>query len=268
MLSIAKRNNVHLLGKGHKTMILAHGFGCDQNMWRFLIPMFADHYRIILFDLVGSGLSDITAYDPDKYKTLEGYADDLIEIIQEFSASPVIFIGHSVSAIIGLIATIKAPEHFSANIMVGPSPSYINDGDYVGGFEKEDINELIAAVEDNYLGWSSAIAPAIMGSPTQPELSEDLTNSFCRTDPVIAKHFAKVTFLSDHRQDLAKSLTPTLIIQCNDDFIAPVQAGEYMQRMMPNAKLDVIDNIGHCPHMSAPDKTAAAIKSFLINTVE
>lgn len=266
MSSIAKRNNVQILGKGHQTMIFAHGFGCDQNMWRFLIPMFSDHYRIILFDLVGSGLSDITAYNPDKYKTLEGYADDLVEIIQAFSPSPVIFVGHSVSAMIGLVATIKAPQYFTANIMVGPSASYINDGDYVGGFEKEDINELIAAVEDNYLGWSTATAPAIMGAPTQPALSEDLTNSFCRTDPVIARHFAKVTFLSDHREDLSKSFTPTLIIQCHDDFIAPVQAGEYMQRMMPNATLEIIENIGHCPHMSAPDKTAAAINSFLLKT--
>jgi sigma-B regulation protein RsbQ len=263
MSPIATRNNVHVIGHGDKTMVLAHGFGCDQNMWRFLIPMFSDQYRIILFDLVGSGLSDIAAYDPAKYQALAGYADDLIEIVREFSADPVIFVGHSVSAVIGLLATIQAPEHFSANIMVAPSPSYINDGDYIGGFDKQDIDELISAVEENYLGWSSAIAPAIMGSAAQPELSEDLTNSFCRADPVIAKHFAKVTFLSDHRADLAMSLVPALIIQCSDDFIAPVQVGEYMQKTMPQAKLAVIENIGHCPHMSAPDKTAAAIKSFL-----
>jgi sigma-B regulation protein RsbQ len=264
MLSIAKRNNVQVFGKGHVTMILAHGFGCDQNMWRMLVPIFAEHYRIVLFDLVGSGASDASAYSPEKYESLEGYADDLIEIIQDFSDTPVIFVGHSVSAIIGLLATIKSPRHFAANIMVAPSPSYINDGDYIGGFDKEDIDELITAVEENYLGWSSAITPAIMGPSAHPELTEDLTNSFCRADPAIAKHFAKVTFLSDHRGDLSKSFVPTLIIQCNDDFIAPVQVGEYMQRMMPEAKLAVIDNIGHCPHMSAPEKTAAAIKSFLV----
>jgi sigma-B regulation protein RsbQ len=266
MFNIAKRNNVNILGKGPKTIVFAHGFGCDQNMWRFLIPKFLDQYRIILFDLVGSGASDVSAYDPDKYKTLEGYATDLVEVIKEFSDTAVIFVGHSVSAIIGLLATIKAPELFSANIMVGPSPSYINDGDYIGGFEREDIGELISAVEDNYLGWSSTIAPAIMGSPSQPELATDLTNSFCRTDPVIAKHFARVTFLSDHREDLSKSFTPTLIIQCNDDFIAPVQVGEYMQKMMPNAQLKIVDNVGHCPHMSAPDKTADAINKFLAKT--
>jgi sigma-B regulation protein RsbQ len=264
MLSIATRNNVHVLGRGNQTMILAHGYGCDQNMWRFLVPTFSDQYRIVLFDLVGSGLSEKAAYDPDKYKTLEGYADDLIEIIKEFSDGPVIFVGHSVSAMIGLLATIKAPEQFTANIMVSPSPSYINDGDYIGGFDKEDINELISAVEENYLGWSSAITPALMGSSAKPALTEDLTNSFCRADPVIAKHFAKVTFLSDHRQDLSESLTPTLIIQCNDDFIAPVQVGEYMQKMMSKAELEVIENIGHCPHMTSPDITAAAIKSFLV----
>jgi sigma-B regulation protein RsbQ len=267
MLSIATRNNVHVHGKGSKTMVLAHGFGCDQNMWRFLVPIFSDEYRIVLFDLVGSGLSEISAYDPGKYKTLTGYADDLIEIIQEFSEDPVVFVGQSVSAIIGLLATIKSPECFAANIMVGPSPSYINDGDYIGGFDKEDIDELITAVEENYLGWSSAITPAIMGSSAHPDLTEDLTNSFCRTDPVIAKHFAKVTFLSDHRGDISKSFVPSLIIQCHDDFIAPIQVGEYMQRMMPNAKLEIIENIGHCPHMSSPEKTAAAIKSFLVQLI-
>lgn len=267
MSSIATRNNVHVIGHGDKTMVLAHGFGCDQNMWRFLIPIFSDQYRIVLFDLVGSGLSEIAAYDPDKYQALDGYADDLIEVIKEFSEGPVIFVGHSVSAVIGLLATIKAPEYFSANIMVAPSPSYINDGEYIGGFDKEDIDELISAVEENYLGWSSAMAPAIMGTSARPELAEDLTNSFCRADPVIAKHFAKVTFLSDHRADLARSLVPALIIQCSDDFIAPVQVGEYMQKTMPEATLAVIENIGHCPHMTCPDKTAAAIQSFLVANI-
>lgn len=262
-MDIAKRNNVHVIGNGPNTMVFAHGFGCDQNMWRFLTPEFSNEYRIVLFDLVGCGLSDVTAYDATKYNTLNGYAEDLIEIINAFSDAPVYFVGHSVSATIGLLATIKAPQLFQAHIMVAPSPSYINDEDYIGGFSKEDIDELINAVENNYLGWSSVTAPTIMGSPEHPELREELTNSFCRTNPDIAKHFAKVTFLSDHRQDLPNSLTPTLIIQCSDDFIAPVSVGEYMQKVMKFAQLHMIDNVGHCPHMSAPQATGKAIHTFV-----
>lgn len=266
-MSIARRNNVNVSGSGPVTMVFAHGFGCDQNMWRFIQPLFKEQFRTVLFDLVGSGGSDISAYDVKKYDRLEGYTDDVLEIIEEFADGPVVFVGHSVSASIGLLASIKAPERFLAQIMVGPSPCYINDGDYVGGFSREDIEDLIHTMDSNYLGWSSTMAPTIMGAPDQPELSRELANSFCRTNPSIAKHFARVTFFSDHRAELAKSQTPALIMQCSDDIIAPMTVGQYMHRVMPNAELVVIDNVGHCPHLSAPHASTDAIKTFLAKLI-
>ena len=262
-MSIGKRNNVRASGSGPATLLFAHGFGCDQNMWRRLAPAYATRFRTVLFDLVGSGQSDLFAYDRDKYGTLHGYADDVIEIVQEFAEGPVVFVGHSVSAMIGLLAHLKAPDRFAAQIMVGASPCYINDGDYFGGFERKDIEGLLETMEANYLGWSSNMAPAIMGAPEQPELSHELTNSFCRTDPEIAKHFARVTFLSDHRAELPKLQAPSLILQCSDDIIAPRAVGEYMHAVMPGSTLAVIENVGHCPHLSAPSASADAIDTFL-----
>ncbi|MFL9901209.1 alpha/beta hydrolase [Paraburkholderia fungorum] len=262
-MSISKRNNVKISGSGERTMVLAHGFGCDQTMWRYLVPAFHGEYRTVLFDLVGSGASDLSAYDIGKYDSLQGYADDLIEIVEEVADAPVVFVGHSVSAMIGLLASLKAPELFAAQIMVGPSPCYVNDGDYIGGFTREDIEDLLRTLEGNYLGWSSTMAPAIMGAPAQPELGVELTNSFCRTDPEIARHFARVTFLSDHRAILPRATTPTLILQCSDDIIAPRAVGEYMQRMMPASTLHIIENVGHCPHLSSPGASAAAMRAFL-----
>ena len=262
-MSVALRNNVSVTGQGPVTMVMAHGFGCDKSMWRFLAPAFERQYQVITFDLVGSGMSDLTAYQPEKYASLHGYADDVLEILTEFATGPVIFVGHSVSATIGMLATIKAPERFAANIMVGPSPCYINDGEYVGGFSREDIDDLLDTLDGNYLGWSSNMAPAIMGAPAQPQLGVELTNSFCRTDPDIAKHFARATFLSDHRADVALSSTPTLILQCSDDLIAPRQVGDFMHRTLPDSVLTIIDNVGHCPHMSEPMASTAAINAFL-----
>ncbi len=262
-MDIQQRNNVHVVGTGAVTMVFAHGFGCDQHMWRLLAPQFEDRFRVLTFDLVGSGNSDLAAYDVQKYASLHGYVADLLEIIDAFAQGPVIFVGHSVSSMIGLLATIASPERFAAQIMIGPSPCYVNDADYTGGFMREDIDELLATVESNYLGWSSAMAPAIMGAPQQPELSVELTNSFCRTDPDIAKHFARVTFLSDHRADLPKSQVPALILQCSDDLIAPMSVGEYMHRMLPRSTLSVIENVGHCPHLSAPSASSAAMEAFL-----
>jgi sigma-B regulation protein RsbQ len=262
-MSITQRNNIRISGHGKRTMVLAHGFGCDQTMWRYLVPSFHDGYRTVLFDLVGSGSSDLAAYDPIKYDSLDGYADDLIEIVREVAGEPVVFVGHSVSAMIGLIASLKAPHLFSAHVMVGPSPCYVNDGDYTGGFTREDIDDLLRTLESNYLGWSSTMAPAIMGAPEQPELGIELTNSFCRTDPEIARQFARVTFLSDHRSLLAQNTTPTLILQCSDDIIAPCSVGEYMRRTMPHSTLHVIENVGHCPHLSSPGASSAAMSTFL-----
>jgi len=262
-MSTAQRNNVHVSGAGPATMVFVHGFGCDQNMWRKMVPAYEKRYRVVLLDLTGSGRSDLAAYDRAKYDSLQGHADDVIEVIDEFARGPVILVGHSVSAMIGLLAHAKAPDRFAAHVMVGPSPCYINDGDYFGGFERKDIEGLLETLEGNYLGWASNMAPAIMGAPEQPELAVELTNSFCRTDPEIAKHFARVTFLSDNRADLPKLTAPTLILQCSDDIIAPVAVGEYMHRVLPDSTLAVINNFGHCPHLSAPGASNDAIDTFL-----
>lgn len=262
-INVQRRNNVHVSGNGKVTMLLAHGFGCDQHMWRLLSPNFEERFRVVAFDLVGSGASDLSAYDENKYSTLHGYTADLLEIIDQYAEGPVVFVGHSVSAMVGLLATTAAPNRFLAQIMVAPSPCYVNDGDYVGGFTREDVDDLLDTIEGNYLGWSSAMAPTIMGAPDQPELGVELTNSFCRTDPDIAKHFARVTFLSDHRIDLPNSHVPALILQCNEDLIAPIMVGHYMNAMLPRSTLTMIDNVGHCPHLSAPGACSVAISCFL-----
>lgn len=262
-MDIARRHRVTVRGNGELTLLFAHGYGCDQSMWRLLMPHFEDRYRLVLYDLVGSGMSDLGAYDHARYGTLQGHADDVLQILDEFVPGRVVFVGHSVSSMIGLLADLSCPGRFTGQVMVGPSPSYVNDGDYVGGFTRDDIEGLLTSLESNYLGWSSTMAPAIMGAPDQPHLGEELTNSFCRTDPEIAKHFARVTFLSDHRADLPKLRTPTLLLQCSDDLIAPMSVGQYMQRTMPRATLRVIENIGHCPHLSAPSASSAAMDEFL-----
>jgi sigma-B regulation protein RsbQ len=261
--ALALRNNVKLAGSGAATLFFSHGFGCDQNMWRLLEPEYRKRYKTVLFDLVGSGGSDLSAYNRQKYATLEGHAADLADLVQRYGEGPCIFIGHSVSAMIGALADLAHPGLFAAHVMVGPSPCYVNDGDYVGGFERADIDSLLATLESNYLGWSSTMAPAIMGSVEQPELGIELTNSFCRTDPEIAKHFARVTFLSDHRRAIAQLRTPSLIIQCDDDLIAPVAVGEYMHKVMPGSVLKIIENVGHCPHLSQPGASNDAIVAFL-----
>ncbi len=262
-MSVRSRNNVHVSGDGPTTIVFAHGFGCDQNMWRLFAPSFARKYQTILFDLVGGGDSDLASYDRTKYGTLAGYASDVLEIVDECASGPVIYVGHSVSATIGMLAAIEEPARFAANVMIGPSPSFINDGSYIGGFTREDIDELLQTLESNYLGWSSTMAPAIMGASGTPDMAEDLTNSFCRTDPEIAKQFARVTFLADHRADLARVATPTLIVQSDEDLLAPVSVGEYMHREIPNSVLSIVNNVGHCPHLSAPGQSKTATEAFL-----
>jgi sigma-B regulation protein RsbQ len=209
-------------------MVFAHGFGCDQNMWRFVAPAFETEFRTVLFDHVGAGGSDLTAFEPTRYASLSGYADDVVEIGRELGLRSAIFVGHSVSAMIGVLASLQAPELFESLVLVGPSPRYIDDDDYVGGFSAAQIDELLDFLADNYMGWSSAMAPAIMGNPDRPELSEELANNFCRTDPDIAKAFARVTFLSDNRDDLPRVTARTLILQCSEDVIAPTPVGEYV----------------------------------------
>jgi sigma-B regulation protein RsbQ len=262
-MSIQDRHHVTLLGHGEQTMIFAHGYGCDQNMWRMMTPAFAARYRIILFDLVGCGRSDLAAYDRKKYGTLQGHADDVLEILAEFSDGPAVFVGHSVSAMIGLLAGVVAPERFAAQVMIGPSPCYVNDGEYIGGFSREDIDSLLDTLDSNYLGWASAMAPAIMGAPDQPALGEELTNSFCATDPEIAKHFARVTFLSDNRADVPRLTTRSLLVQSSEDMIAPLPVGHYLHATLPNSTLRVVENIGHCPHLSSPGAIIEAMREFL-----
>jgi sigma-B regulation protein RsbQ len=262
-VSVTERHNIQVHGSGEVDMIFAHGYGCDQNMWRLLTPAFEKRYRIVLYDLVGAGRSDLSAYDRKKYDTLAGHASDLLEIAKEYARGPAVFVGHSVSAMIGLLAGIAEPQRFQSQVMIGPSPSYINDGDYVGGFTRADIDSLLETIDSNYLGWASAMAPKIMGAPTQPALSEELTNSFCRTDPEIAKHFARVTFTSDNRADLHKLSVSTLVLQCSDDFIAPLSVGEFIHSRLPKSTLKIIQNIGHCPHLSAPLAIADAMDDFL-----
>ena len=218
-------------------MLFAHGFGCDQNMWRFVAPAFEADYKVILFDQIGAGGSDLNAYDPAKYATLDGYADDVLEICSALDLDGVVFVGHSVSAMIGVLAAIREPERFANLVLVGPSPRYINDEDYVGGFSEPQISELLEFLDSNHMGWSEAMAPVVMGNPDRPELGQELTNSFCRTDPEIAKRFAKATFLSDNRDDLARLQTPALVLQCSEDVIAPVEVGRYVHEHLPNSKL-------------------------------
>jgi sigma-B regulation protein RsbQ len=248
---------------GGQPIVFAHGFGCDQDMWRLLAPQYASRFRTITFDHVGSGRSDLGAYDSRKYGSLGGYASDVIEIVDAVADGPVVFVGHSVSAMIGMLADLRRPGRIAGHVMIGPSPCYINDGDYVGGFSRADIDSLLETLEANYLGWAGSIAPAIMGAPEQPELSQELVASFCRTDPAIAKQFARVTFTSDNRADLPNLTTPTLIVQSSDDFIAPMAVGEYLRHHLPNAMLRVVRNDGHCPHMSAPSASAGAMDEFL-----
>ncbi len=271
-MSVLERNNVTVSGQAGskagssaRAMIFAHGYGCDQNMWRFITPAFEDTYKIVLFDHVGAGRSDLSAYDRKKYSSLQGYADDVLEICAALDIWGGVFVGHSVSAMIGVLAAIKEPRRFDRLILIGPSPRYINDeGDgYYGGFSREDIAGLLDFQESNYLGWSRTIAPVIMGTPDRPHLGEELANSFCRTDPEIAKQFAAVTFLSDNRADLARVQTPSLIVQSREDAIAPPVVGRYVHDHLPGSELTIIDAVGHCPHLSAPEATVTAMHAYL-----
>lgn len=262
-MSVLQRNNVQLRGAGQRAIVFAHGFGCDQNMWRYVAPQFETSYRVVRFDYVGAGGSDLSAYDPARYSSLAAYADDVLEICRALDLTNVIFVGHSVSAMIGALAAIQEPERFAKLVFVGPSPRYIDDGSYVGGFGEEDILELLDSLETNYLGWSSAIAPVIMGNPERPELAEELAESFCRTDPEIARRFARVTFMSDNRADLARVTTPTLVLQSADDAIAPVVVGEFVRDALPNSSFVLLQATGHCPNLSAPEATAHAIAEFV-----
>jgi sigma-B regulation protein RsbQ len=257
------RNNVNVSGAGSRAMMFSHGFGCDQHMWSAVAHAFEPDFRVILFDHVGAGQSDLAAYDPDKYANLDGYANDVVEIGRTLELKNAVFVGHSVSAMIGALASLKAPGMFSDLVMVGPSPRYVDDGDYIGGFSHEQVEELLDFLGENHLGWSAAMAPAIMGNPNRPELGATLANSFCATDPEIARQFARTTFFADNRGDLPRLDTRTLVLQCRDDIIAPQCVGEYVHAQVPNSTYVLLDATGHCPNLSAPDEVTAAIRAFV-----
>jgi sigma-B regulation protein RsbQ len=261
--SILSRNNVNVFGQGSQPMLFAHGFGCDQNMWRFMTPAFSADYKIVLFDYVGSGKSDLGAYDKSRYRNLNGYAQDVLDVCHALDLHNVIFVGHSVSSMVGVLAAIREPSLFSNLILIGPSPRYINDPPYVGGFERRDIEELLDTMDKNYIGWANFLAPAIMKNADRPELARELTDSFCSTDPVIARNFAEATFFADNRGDLPKLGVPSLILQCSDDIIAPNSVGDYLAREMPASTFHQLEATGHCPHMSHPEETIEAIKAYL-----
>jgi sigma-B regulation protein RsbQ len=261
---VVRRNNVHITGRGAKLMMFAHGFGCDQHMWRFVAPHFERDYRVVLFDYVGHGQSDWTAYDPRRYDSLQGYAEDVLEICRVLDLKDVIFVGHSVSSIVGILATLQEPERFARLILVGPSPRYINDPpDYVGGFERQDIEGLLEMMERNYAGFAAVLAQTVIKNPNRPELTQELTDKFCATSPQVARQFAEVTFLSDNRADLAKVRVPSLIMQCSEDSIAPMEVGEYLHRHLPASTMRILQATGHCPQMSHPDETIRVIRAYL-----
>jgi sigma-B regulation protein RsbQ len=260
---VLDRNNVNISGLGQRSMMFAHGFGCDQHMWDAVAPAFEADFRVILFDHVGAGRSDLSAYDSGKYDSLAGYADDVVEIGRALALEDAVFVGHSVSAMIGALASLKAPGMFTDLVMVGPSPRYLDDEGYTGGFSRAQVEELLEFLADNHLGWSAAMAPAIMGNPDRPELGERLTNSFCRTDPKIAREFARVTFLSDNRADLPAIAARTLVLQCREDIIAPTCVGEYVHAAVPDSRYVLHDATGHCPNLSAPEQVTAAIRAFV-----
>jgi sigma-B regulation protein RsbQ len=263
-MNALKRNNVKVIGNGEKPMLFAHGYGCDQNMWRFITPAFINDYKIILFDHIGFGDSDATTYSKEQYNSLHSYAADVLEICHEMELQDVIFVGHSVSAMIGVLASIQEPELFSKLILICPSPSFINDGDYVGGFTREAIYGLLQTLDSDYLGWANTIAPVIMGNADRPELGQELAGSFCKSNQEVATDFAHITFLSDNRKDLPKVKIPALILQCSEDAIAPVSVGEYVHKQIVGSKMVLLDATGHCPNLSAPATTITAMKNFLV----
>ncbi len=262
-MSAIARHNVRTSGSGERVMLFAHGFGCDQTMWRHVAPRFEDGFKVAAFDYVGAGASDSSAYDADKYATLNGYVSDVVEIGEELGVRDGIFVGHSVSAMIGALASVQRPEMFSTLVMVGPSPRYIDDENYVGGFSADDIEDLLASLNDNPLAWSASMAPAIVGNPDRPEFGRELADSFCKLDPAIANGFARATFTSDNRADLSKITAKTLILQCRDDIIASEQVGEYVRDNITGSRLVMLDASGHCPHLTAPDQVIAAIRDFV-----
>lgn len=263
MTDIQIRNNIKIIGNGEKTILFAHGFGCNQKMWQYLLSHFGEEYRLILFDYVGSGSSDINAYTTEKYRNLEGYKQDVFDIIDALQLQNLIFIGHSISSMIGMLAAIEEPQHFSKLIMIGPSPCYINDGNYNGGFEEKDIEELLEMMEMNFSGWASYLAPVAMDAPKDSPLTQELETAFVSVNPRIAREFAEATFYCDYRNKVKNLQVPTLIVQCSNDSIVPIEVGQFLYKQIENSELVIMDVRGHYPHISRPTETAEIIKHYL-----
>ena len=263
MTDIRSRNNVRESGNGTQPMVFAHGFGCDQNMWRFVTPAFEDDYRIVVFDYVGAGKSDLGAYDVNRYSKLDGYAQDILDVCHALDLRDVILVCHSVSSMAGVLAANREPDLFAHLILIGPSPRYVNDEGYTGGFERKDIEGLLDMMDSNFIGWANFLAPAIMKNDDRPELGAELTESFCSTDPKLARRFAEVTFFGDNRDDLQHVRVPSLILQCSEDMVAPESVGEYTHRNMPGSSYRKMNATGHCPHMSHPEETIELMREYL-----
>ncbi|GJF31117.1 hydrolase [Kitasatospora sp. NE20-6] len=254
---------MRVAGRGEgPVLVLAHGFGCDQNMWRLVLPALAERFRVVLFDHVGAGGGQAPGWSEERYSSLDGYVDDVLEILAEEDLRDVVFVGHSVSASVGVLAAVREPERFAKLVLLNPSPRFVDEDGYRGGFSQDDIEELLESLESNYLGWSAAMAPVIMGNEDRPELGRELTGSFCRMDPKIARVFARATFLSDNRADLARVTVPTLVLDCAHDAIAPPEVGAFVHAQIPGSRRVTLDATGHCPQLSAPGATAAAIRAF------
>lgn len=263
-MDVLTRNNVKVSGLGERPLVFVHGYGCDQVMWRLVSPSFKQDYKLILFDYVGAGGSDLDAYDPERYATLAGYAQDIIEVCDALDLKDAILIGHSVSSMICLLAAKGIPHRIASLVMVCPSPRYLNDPpDYLGGFERADIEGLLDMIERNQPGWATYLAGVVAQNPERPELALELESSFCAMRPSIARRFAAATFLADNRQDLADFHKPTLILQCAQDAVAPAFVGTYLHQHMPGSTLRSMLATGHCPQLSHPDETVSMIRSYL-----
>lgn len=263
MNSILARNNVTVTGEGRQPMIFAHGFGCDQTMWRLVAPAFEPDFKVVLFDYVGLGKSDRSAYSPERYGTLEGYVQDLLDVCEALELRQAIFVGHSVSGMVGLLAAIERPDLFERLILIGPSPRYIDDEGYAGGFSREDIEGLLDLMDRNYIGWAGALAGIVMKNPDRPELASELEKTFCSTDPQVARRFAEVTFFSDNRDDLQRVNTPALVLQCSDDSVAPESVGRFVHSRLKDSAFRLMNATGHCPQLSHPDETIEALREYL-----
>lgn len=264
-MNALSRHNVQQTGHG-SPLLFAHGYGCDQSAWRFVAPFFQATHRVVLMDSAGCGLAWPEAYDRARHATLHGHAQDIVDVCEAAGLQGTVLVAHSVNAISAVLAARQRPDLFSALVLLAPSPCYLNDGDYQGGFERHDIDDLLRVLDANHFQWARMMAPVVMGEDNGPELSEELATHFCRMDSSVARHFAEVTFLSDHRDDLdgLNGLgIPTLVMQCSRDALAPASVGDYLRTRWPQVEIARLKATGHCPHMSAPSETVAVLQAFL-----